>query len=120
MKAEVIQNYKTYEKLNFKKVEPSKETRNALDEYQRWLICEKIDPNNKFYSIEEAIRRTLGLDWNDEVKIVADLDEAIADDKSGFLETLYLNSIPGLAESIIEEAKTPWDELIDESKVDWK
>jgi PHD/YefM family antitoxin component YafN of YafNO toxin-antitoxin module len=32
-------------------------------------------------------------------------------------ETLYLKSIPGLAESLIEEAKTPWEECVE---IDWK
>ncbi len=34
-----------------------------------------------------------------------------ADDYSGMMETLYLNSIPGVKESILEERNTPLDEL---------
>ncbi len=34
-------------------------------------------------------------------------------------ETLYLMSVPGLAESIIEGGKTPVDDCMTEDEVDW-
>ena len=35
----------------------------------------------------------------------------------GLTETAYLNNIEGMADSIIEGARTPWNECV---KVDWK
>jgi len=41
------------------------------------------------------------------------------DDWNAIQETLYLNSIPGYAESIIEEGKTPLSECLSEDEVKW-
>ena len=38
---------------------------------------------------------------------------------TGLLETLYLNSIPGLKESILEGASVPTSSLIPETEVQW-
>ena len=37
----------------------------------------------------------------------------------GMLETLYLTSVPGMKEKLIEGLKTPLSETISESEVDW-
>lgn len=37
----------------------------------------------------------------------------------GLRETFYLQSIPGLREEILEAAKDPLDEFLDESEVEW-
>ncbi len=42
-----------------------------------------------------------------------------AEDWSAIQETLYLNSIPGMIESIREGVNTPIDECIPADKVDW-
>ena len=41
------------------------------------------------------------------------------DEWRGIQETLYLNSIPGLAESIMEAAQTPVDACVPEEDVEW-
>lgn len=41
------------------------------------------------------------------------------DDWNAIQETLYLNSIAGMAESIIEGAKTPIEDCISEDMVEW-
>ena len=41
------------------------------------------------------------------------------DEWRGIQETLYLNSIPGLAESIMEAAQTPIDSCVPEKDVKW-
>lgn len=41
------------------------------------------------------------------------------DDWNAMQETLYLMSVPGLAESIIEGGKTPLDECLTEDELDW-
>lgn len=41
------------------------------------------------------------------------------EDYNSLMETLYLSSIPGLKESILEGANTPTSELIPESEVQW-
>jgi antitoxin YefM len=40
-------------------------------------------------------------------------------DWNAIQETLYLKSIPGLAESIIEEGQTPIEEGIEVKDIDW-
>lgn len=40
-------------------------------------------------------------------------------DWSAIEETLYLNSVPGLAESIIEASNAPDSEFVDEKDVEW-
>ena len=39
--------------------------------------------------------------------------------KEWFQETLYLTSIPGMAESIIEGGKTPLEDCVSENEVEW-
>ena len=41
------------------------------------------------------------------------------DDYNALLETVYLNSINGLAESIIKEGKTNYKDAINADDVDW-
>lgn len=40
-------------------------------------------------------------------------------DYNALQETLYLHSVPGLVESILEAGNMPNDEYIDESEVQW-
>ena len=42
-----------------------------------------------------------------------------ADDWKAIQETIYLNSIPGMAESIREGGETPIEECVPEDEVDW-
>jgi len=41
------------------------------------------------------------------------------DDWNAIQETLYLNSVPGLADSIIAGGNTPLEECIPEGEVEW-
>ena len=41
------------------------------------------------------------------------------EDYNGFMETLYLSSIPGMKEKIVEGLKTPLDECLPEDEVQW-
>jgi prevent-host-death family protein len=41
------------------------------------------------------------------------------DDWNAIQETLYLNSIPGVAESIIEGGKSPVEDCLSENEVKW-
>lgn len=41
------------------------------------------------------------------------------DDWKAIQETIYLNSIPGMTESIIKGGQTPLEECISEKEVDW-
>ncbi len=41
------------------------------------------------------------------------------DDWNSIQETLYLNSIPGVADSIIEGGKTPIEDCLSEDEVKW-
>lgn len=41
------------------------------------------------------------------------------DDWSAIEETLYLNSIPGMVQSIVEGGNTPIEECIPEKEVEW-
>ena len=42
------------------------------------------------------------------------------EDFNAMLETMYLNSVDGLVESIIEEGNTPYDKATNADDVDWK
>ncbi len=41
------------------------------------------------------------------------------DEWSAIEETLYLNGIPGMADSIVDGMKTPISESFSEDKMDW-
>ena len=41
------------------------------------------------------------------------------EDYSGLVETLYLSSIPGMKEKIVEGLKTPIEDCIPEDQVEW-
>lgn len=41
------------------------------------------------------------------------------EDFNAILETMYLNSIEGLAESIIKEGKTPYKEAVNADDLEW-
>lgn len=41
------------------------------------------------------------------------------DDFNAILETVFLNSVEGLAESIIKEGKTPYSEATNADELDW-
>lgn len=42
-----------------------------------------------------------------------------AEDYSGLMETLYLVSVPGMREKVMDGLKQPLDECLDEEDVEW-
>ncbi|MBI9096519.1 MAG: type II toxin-antitoxin system Phd/YefM family antitoxin [Sphaerochaeta sp.] len=71
---------------------------------------------NLFELLEQTIK------FNEPVNISTKDGNAVVlseEDYKGLMETLYLSSIPGLKESILEGANTPTSELVAESEVQW-
>jgi PHD/YefM family antitoxin component YafN of YafNO toxin-antitoxin module len=71
---------------------------------------------NIFELLEQTIK------FNEPVNISTKDGNAVVlseEDYKGLMETLYLSSIPGLKESILEGANTPTSELVAESEVQW-
>lgn len=71
---------------------------------------------NVFGFINQAI------EFNDIVSVNTKNGNAVImseEDYNGIMETLYVSSIPGLKEDIIEGMKTPVSECISESEVEW-
>ena len=71
---------------------------------------------NIFGLLEQTIK------YNEPVNISTKDGNAVIiseEDYNGLMETLYLNSIPGMKEKIIEGMNTPLDESISENEVEW-
>jgi len=71
---------------------------------------------NIFSLLEQTIK------YNEPVNINTKEGNAVVvseEDYNGLIETLYLTSIPGIKEKIIEGLKTPLDECIPEQGVQW-
>lgn len=71
---------------------------------------------NLFELLEQTIM------YNDPITIRTKVGNAVVmseEDYNGLMGTLYLCSLPGLRESILEGANTPTSELIAESEVQW-
>jgi len=71
---------------------------------------------NIFGFLEQTIK------YNEPVNISTKDGNAVIiseEDYNDLMETLYLNSIPGMREKIIEGKNTPLDECIPENKVEW-
>lgn len=46
-------------RIEFIKYEPNEETKQALDEFQKWLYTGEIDPDNEYDSFEDVIKDVL-------------------------------------------------------------
>lgn len=71
---------------------------------------------NIFGLLEQTIK------YNEPVNISTKDGNAVIiseEDYNDLMETLYLNSIPGMREKIIEGRNTPLDDCIPENEVDW-
>lgn len=71
---------------------------------------------NIFSVLEQTIK------FNEPVNISTKDGNAVViseEDYNGLMETMYLSSIPGMKEHIIEGMKTPISECISENKVAW-
>jgi len=71
---------------------------------------------NIFGLLEQTIK------YNEPVNISTKDGNAVIiseEDYNDLMETLYLNSIPGMRENIIEGKNTPLEECIPENEVEW-
>ncbi len=72
---------------------------------------------NLYGILEQTIK------YNEPVNISTKNGNAIIiseEDYNGMVETLYLSSIPGMKEKIMEGMDTPLDECIPEAEVEWQ
>lgn len=71
---------------------------------------------NIFGLLEQTIK------YNEPVNISTKDGNAVIiseEDYNGLMETLYLNSIPGMRERIIDGMNTPLEDCIPENEVEW-
>ena len=71
---------------------------------------------NAFNYVEQTIK------YNEPLNISTKDGDAVllsAEDYSGLMETLYLVSVPGMREKIMDGLKQPLDECLDEDAVEW-
>lgn len=71
---------------------------------------------NAFNYVEQTIR------YNEPLNISTKEGNAILlseEDYSGIMETLYLVSMPGMREKIMEGMSTPLEDCVDEAAVEW-
>lgn len=71
---------------------------------------------NIFGLLEQTIK------YNEPVNVSTKDGNAVIiseEDYNGLMETLYLSSIPGMKEKIVEGLNTPLDECVPEDKVSW-
>jgi PHD/YefM family antitoxin component YafN of YafNO toxin-antitoxin module len=71
---------------------------------------------NIFGMLEQTIK------YNEPVNISTKDGNAVIiseEDYNGLMETLYLSSVPAMKEKIIEGLRTPLDECLPESEVQW-
>lgn len=70
--------------------------------------------------IYELLEQTIK--YNEPINISTKNGNAIVlseEDYNNLMETLYISSIPGLKEDIIEGLKEPIDDCVDEEEVEW-
>jgi antitoxin YefM len=71
---------------------------------------------NIFGMLEQTIK------YNEPVNISTKAGNAVIiseEEYNGLIETLYLNSIPGMREKITEGMNIPLDECVSENEVEW-
>ena len=71
---------------------------------------------NMFSMLDQTIR------YSEPINIVTKNGNAVVlseEDFNGLMETLYLSSIPGMEEKILEGMRTPHSECIPEDEVEW-
>ena len=71
---------------------------------------------NAFNYVEQTIR------YNEPLNISTKEGNAVLlseEDYSGIMETLYLVSMPGMREKIMEGIRTPLEDCVDEAAVEW-
>ena len=71
---------------------------------------------NIYGMIENTIR------YNEPVNIISKAGNAVViseEEYRSLVETLYLNSIPGMQEKLIEGLNTPLEDTVSEEEADW-
>lgn len=71
---------------------------------------------NAFNYVEQTIR------YNEPLNISTKEGNAVLlseEDYSGIMETLYLVSMPGMREKLMEGMRTPLEDCVDEAAVEW-
>lgn len=71
-------------------------------------------------NIYELLETTIK--YNEPINVSTKSGNAVViseEDYNNLMETLYINSIPGLKDEIIRRANAPEDEFVDENEVDW-
>ena len=71
---------------------------------------------NIYAMMEQTIK------YNEPLNIATKYGNAVMiseDDYNSLIETLYLTSIPGMEEKLIAGHKTPLEDCLDESEVEW-
>ena len=71
---------------------------------------------NVFSMLEQTIK------YNEPLSISTKDGDAVllsAEDYSGLMETLYLVSVPGMREKVMDGLEQPLDECLDEEDVEW-
>ena len=71
---------------------------------------------NAFNYVEQTIR------YNEPLNISTKEGNAVLlseEDYSGIMETLYLVSMPGMREKLMEGMSTPLEDCVDEAAVEW-
>ena len=64
----------------------------------------------------------LAIEYNEPINVSTKKGNAIVlseEDYNNLMETLYIESIPGLKEEILERGNAPDDEFISEDEVEW-
>ena len=71
---------------------------------------------NAFNYVEQTVK------YNEPLNICTKEGNAVLlseEDYSGIMETLYLVSVPGMREKIMDGMKEPLEDCVDETAVDW-
>lgn len=79
-----------------------------------------INITNFRKKIYELLEKTIK--YNEPINITTKNGNAVViseEDYNSLIETLYIESVPNLKKEIIERAKSPDDEFINEDEVEW-
>lgn len=79
-----------------------------------------INVTNFRKNLYELLEQTIK--YNEPINISTKNGNAVVmseEDYNDLMETLYISSIPGLKEDIIEGMKEPLEDCVDEDEVDW-
>ena len=81
----------------------------------------KLNNTNFWKDIYELLEQTIK--YNEPINISTKNGNAIVlseEDYNGLMETIYLLSVPGMKEKLIDGKDTPLEDCIAEDEVDWE